>query len=150
MSTDSAEPATISNESTVDIMAAVIAASMMAPSVAGRTAVATIGMARSPVGSAGKSTIAESAKTKTSRLIARIMMIAKRTPRPDRAHVFHSVEPNELLWRSHTSEKEGEAHREQKRGRHGLEGEYERVRGLDEGQQAAHAVNLPEGKRDCE
>ena len=81
MSTDNADPATINRESTVDIMAAVIAASMIAPSVAGRTAVAIIGMARSPVASDGKSTIDDSASTKTRRLMPRIITMAKSTPR---------------------------------------------------------------------
>jgi hypothetical protein len=81
MSCASAEPATISSESTVDIMAAVTAASSSAPRNGGSTARATIGIARSPVASAGKSTIAHSASTKTIRFITVVATIASRMPR---------------------------------------------------------------------
>lgn len=54
MASDRAGPATMSSESTVDIMAAVMAASMSVPTTAGRTVRATSGIARSPVGRLGK------------------------------------------------------------------------------------------------
>ena len=81
MSTESADPATSRSESTVDIMAAVIAASRIAPSVAGRTAVASIGIARSPVGRFGKSTTAASESTKTIRFRLVTAMMVSRMPR---------------------------------------------------------------------
>ncbi len=81
MSHEIAAPATISSESTVDIIAAVIAASRIAPRTGGSTALAIIGMAMSPLGRTGNNTMLPSATTKISRFMPLAATIASRMPR---------------------------------------------------------------------
>ena len=78
---ESADPATRSRESTVDMIAETMAASRIVPRTGGSAKEAMSGMARSEPGSAGKRPMAASATRKTSRFTPVATVMARKRPR---------------------------------------------------------------------